>query len=139
MHNAAIIFSLTTLFLELAIALGNVGPVSAREHRSREVTRVFQRGHTCSSTGQRSGTLDFEGCSAIQLTIAYKIVCNRSIVPLCCNLPLISLLIYITTFPRKTAMTNIIPPWPLLPGDIPKKPPRPQQKPKPSPGPPRLL
>jgi hypothetical protein len=30
-------------------------PAAAREHRSREVTREFQRQHPCPSTGQTSG------------------------------------------------------------------------------------
>jgi hypothetical protein len=30
-------------------------PLSAREYRSREVTREFQREHPCPSTGQTSG------------------------------------------------------------------------------------
>jgi hypothetical protein len=31
------------------------GPLAAREYRSREVTRVFQREHPCPSTGHKSG------------------------------------------------------------------------------------
>src|SRR5215472_6430233 len=30
-------------------------PISAKEHRSREVTREFQREHPCRSTGRTSG------------------------------------------------------------------------------------
>ena len=43
------------LFLGLAIALADFSPVFAREHRSREVTREFQREHPCPSTGQTAG------------------------------------------------------------------------------------
>jgi len=32
-----------------------VGPLAAREHRSREVTREFQREHPCPSTGKMGG------------------------------------------------------------------------------------
>jgi hypothetical protein len=39
----------------LAIALAIPGPLSAREHRSREVTREFQREHPCPSTGRTTG------------------------------------------------------------------------------------
>ena len=46
------------LFLSLtiagAIALA-AAPLSAREHRSREVTWEFQREHPCPSTGRTSG------------------------------------------------------------------------------------
>jgi hypothetical protein len=31
-------------------------PLAAKEHRSREVTREFQREHPCPSTGKTSGT-----------------------------------------------------------------------------------
>jgi hypothetical protein len=31
------------------------GPLAAKEHRSREVTREFQREHPCPSTGKTSG------------------------------------------------------------------------------------
>jgi len=31
------------------------GPLAAKEHRSREVTREFQREHPCPSTGRTSG------------------------------------------------------------------------------------
>jgi hypothetical protein len=41
--------------IALAIALAFPGPLSAREHRSREVTREFQREHPCPSTGKTSG------------------------------------------------------------------------------------
>jgi hypothetical protein len=43
------------LMLALVVAQADVGPVSAREHRSRQVTREFQREHPCPSTGQTSG------------------------------------------------------------------------------------
>jgi hypothetical protein len=41
--------------IALAIALAFPGPLSAREHRSREVTREFQQEHPCPSTGKTSG------------------------------------------------------------------------------------
>jgi len=48
------------LFLSLtiagAIALA-AAPLSAREDRSREVTREFQHEHPCPSTGKTSGRL----------------------------------------------------------------------------------
>ena len=37
------------------IASVMLAPASAKEHRSREVTREFQREHPCPSTGARSG------------------------------------------------------------------------------------
>jgi hypothetical protein len=43
------------LILALAVALADVGPASAKEHRSRAVTREFQREHPCPSTGKTSG------------------------------------------------------------------------------------
>ena len=43
------------LILLIAIALALPGPLSAREYRSREVTREFQREHPCPSTGRTSG------------------------------------------------------------------------------------
>jgi hypothetical protein len=43
------------LILLLVVALAHVGPASAREHRSREVTREFQREHPCPSTGRTTG------------------------------------------------------------------------------------
>jgi hypothetical protein len=43
------------LVVALAIALAGSGPLSAREHRSREVTREFQREHPCPSSGKTSG------------------------------------------------------------------------------------
>jgi len=39
----------------IAVALALPGPLSAREYRSREVTREFQREHPCPSTGRTSG------------------------------------------------------------------------------------
>jgi hypothetical protein len=41
--------------LVIAIAVAVPGPLSAREYRSREVTREFQREHPCPSTGKTSG------------------------------------------------------------------------------------
>src|SRR5205085_3992504 len=41
--------------IALAIAVACAGPLSAKEHRSREVTREFQREHPCPSTGLTSG------------------------------------------------------------------------------------
>ena len=38
-----------------AIGLALPGPLSAREYRSREVAREFQREHPCPSTGKSSG------------------------------------------------------------------------------------
>ena len=38
-----------------AAATAFSGPLAAREHRSREVTREFQREHPCPSTGLRTG------------------------------------------------------------------------------------
>jgi hypothetical protein len=43
------------LIIALAIALASPAPLSAREYRSREVTREFQREHPCPSTGRTSG------------------------------------------------------------------------------------
>jgi hypothetical protein len=45
----------TGIIIAVAIALAFPGPVSARENRSREVTREFQREHPCPSTGRPSG------------------------------------------------------------------------------------
>jgi hypothetical protein len=39
----------------IAIALALPGPLSAREYRSREVAREFQREHPCPSTGLTTG------------------------------------------------------------------------------------
>ena len=36
-------------------ATAHSGPLAAREHRSREVTREFQREHPCPSTGLTTG------------------------------------------------------------------------------------
>jgi hypothetical protein len=44
-----------SVIVVIAIALAFPGPLSAREYRSREVTREFQREHPCPSTGQTSG------------------------------------------------------------------------------------
>jgi len=41
--------------IALAITLAFPGPLSAREYRSREVTREFQREHPCPSTGKTNG------------------------------------------------------------------------------------
>jgi hypothetical protein len=43
------------IVIALAIALAFPGPLSAREYRSREVTREFQREDPCPSTGRPSG------------------------------------------------------------------------------------
>jgi hypothetical protein len=43
------------VIIALAIALAFPCPLSAKEHRSREVTREFQREHSCPSTGKTSG------------------------------------------------------------------------------------
>jgi hypothetical protein len=43
------------LIIALAIALTSPASLSAREYRSREVTREFQREHPCPSTGKTSG------------------------------------------------------------------------------------
>jgi hypothetical protein len=37
--------------IALAIAVACAGPLSAKEHRSREVTREFQREHPCPQPG----------------------------------------------------------------------------------------
>ena len=39
----------------IAVALSSSGPLSARENRSRDVTREFQREHPCPFTGLRTG------------------------------------------------------------------------------------
>ena len=39
----------------LTLALVSTSQLSAKEHRSREVTREFQREHPCPSTGKTSG------------------------------------------------------------------------------------
>jgi len=43
------------LVLTLTLALGHCSHVDAKTHRSREVTREFQRLHPCPSTGKRTG------------------------------------------------------------------------------------
>jgi hypothetical protein len=43
------------LIIALAIALACPAPLSAKEYRSREVTREFQREHPCPSTGRTGG------------------------------------------------------------------------------------
>jgi hypothetical protein len=43
-----------SLILAAIVAVTST-PLSAREHRSREVTREFQREHPCPSTGGTSG------------------------------------------------------------------------------------
>jgi hypothetical protein len=45
---------LVSLIVALAVAFSPAAP-SAREHRSREATREFQREHPCPSTGRLSG------------------------------------------------------------------------------------
>jgi hypothetical protein len=47
--------ALGAAIITLAIALGCAGPLSAKEHRSRAVTREFQREHPCPSTGLTTG------------------------------------------------------------------------------------
>jgi hypothetical protein len=42
------------LIVAVVVAVAS-GPLAAREHRSREVTREFQREHPCPSTGLKSG------------------------------------------------------------------------------------
>lgn len=44
-----------SFILAIAIALALPGPLSAREYRSREVTREFQREHPCPSTARTRG------------------------------------------------------------------------------------
>ena len=44
-----------SLIIALAVALACPAPLSAKEYRSREVTREFQREHPCPSTGKTSG------------------------------------------------------------------------------------
>jgi hypothetical protein len=41
--------------IALAIALAYPGPLAAKEHRSRKVTREFQRERPCPSTSRPSG------------------------------------------------------------------------------------
>jgi hypothetical protein len=43
------------VFIGFAIALADSSQLSAKEYRSREVTREFQREHPCPSTGKTSG------------------------------------------------------------------------------------
>ena len=43
------------LIVTLSIALVSSAQLSAKEYRSREVTREFQREHPCPSTGLRGG------------------------------------------------------------------------------------
>ena len=61
-------------FLSLAIA-GAVAlaaaPLSAKEHRSREVTREFQREHPCPSTGKTSG-----GCPGYRRDHVIPLACG---------------------------------------------------------------
>jgi hypothetical protein len=45
----------SALMLIAAALVAATGSASAREHRSREVAREFQRLHPCPSTGQTSG------------------------------------------------------------------------------------
>jgi hypothetical protein len=61
------------LGVTLAIALGLPGSPLAKEYRSREVTREFQREHPCPSTGETSG-----GCPGYR---------KDHIVPLACGGP----------------------------------------------------
>jgi hypothetical protein len=44
-----------SLIIALAVALACPAPLSAKEYRSREVTRELQREHPCPSTGKTSG------------------------------------------------------------------------------------
>jgi hypothetical protein len=44
-----------TVTIAIALALACAGPLSAKEYRSREVTREFQREHPCPSTGLTTG------------------------------------------------------------------------------------
>ena len=44
-----------SLIIALVVALACPAPLSAKEYRSREVTREFQREHPCPSTGKTSG------------------------------------------------------------------------------------
>ena len=44
-----------SVIIALAVALACPAPLSAKEYRSREVTREFQREHPCPSTGKTSG------------------------------------------------------------------------------------
>ena len=43
-----------TLVFVMVLAIAS-GPLAAREYRSREVTREFQREHPCPSTGKTNG------------------------------------------------------------------------------------
>jgi hypothetical protein len=43
------------VIVALSVALICVGPLAAKEYRSREVAREFQREHPCPSTGKTSG------------------------------------------------------------------------------------
>ena len=47
--------AVSNLQWQMAIALALPGPLAAREYRSREVTREFQREHPRPSTGKTSG------------------------------------------------------------------------------------
>jgi len=49
--------------IAVAIALACAGPLTAKEYRSREVAREFQREHPCPSTGLPSG-----GCPLLAIT-----------------------------------------------------------------------
>jgi hypothetical protein len=42
-------------FIVAVVVAVTSGPLAAREYRSREVTREFQREHPCPSTGRTSG------------------------------------------------------------------------------------
>ena len=44
-----------SLIIALAVAFACPAPLSAKEYRSREVTREFQREHPCPSTGKTTG------------------------------------------------------------------------------------
>ena len=44
-----------SLTIALAVALACPAPLAAKEYRSREVTREFQRQHPCPSTGNTRG------------------------------------------------------------------------------------
>ena len=51
----AVIRSAPFIGVALTLALVSTSQLSAKEHRSREVTREFQREHPCPSTGRTSG------------------------------------------------------------------------------------
>jgi hypothetical protein len=52
-----------SLIIALAVALACPVPLSAKEYRSRDVTREFQREHPCPSTGKTAQTPPYRNCN----------------------------------------------------------------------------